>query len=809
MFLVLIAACFSFSCAEKKTGSDDNDSAETDDDDSVPTQGVGSYTVKLNMVPVLLGKNGEIKSHKIIDIAGNSFDVDGILLSEVIANLEPFADDADDFIYEFINYFDESTNSQKTSMPAFDDLSKAVFYEGEEEEGLCVGWSEAGFEQFSICQMGEGTIVTHPIDDAFDFKTLEWVNQRTGENPDHLGDIVLIKATVYLASGTTVSGSYLKTYVQQDGYGLKIFADMSAGIEDQGYDGALFSDIYTFEGDEVFVKGRITAHDNMIEFVPLSGYHLAVLSQNNSTATPLKITIDELIDAPYRYAGALVFLEDLIFTDIDPGDPATDWPEYGLKSKEIRVKHSSGSPKIGLPIYEGTGIPGSIKPEDGFDAIGAFNLDSQGYSIYPRKIEDINPVEEKLSGTVKVTIYGENKTAAVNLATLPACNVVLEHGSPQTLVVSIASVIRASGITRNPKLLEYKPVAYDGRKPFDTIIFTEAKSGVLYRNSSKGENKESGVNSFFWEGMNLSDIYYLNGVSDVFCYRDIAGPEEGDAEHGKGVTLMINGKKFVVNFENLTKTTYDGKEAVAIGELISDDIIQEFTMAGSFTLEQIKILYDYRFESFDGSQDVIVKYSDLENGYLVLADPPYTVFTDLGDQARIDDAYVVDMMRFMEVKDTGGESEIIYLRNLDTEPVDVGDGEMEEVVFFGTVLEAAGIDTSTDMYLYDFVLYSSDDFSQLWPFIHDHLNRMFFRPYANRGFTVDTGLGTYGGRVSTKAVNLIRMTDIPQSAPSIQVDVDGDILWGSDANSCEGCHLKNDSLNIPIDCFSCHGSPAR
>jgi len=803
LIIIMIMLILSFSCAEKKTG----DSGDDDDHDDSLTDGVGAYSVKLNMVPVLLGEHVRAEAYSVMDSSGNTFEVQGIAVADMILELAPFSDDAGKFTYEFVNYFDQSGSDSKGTFTDFDELSKTIFYEGEEELGLCVGRLETGYEDQTLCNMENGAIVTHPKEDAFDIKTLDWVNERTGEVPDHLGEIVTVRATVHVPSGAVVSGSYLKTFLQEKGAGVKIFADMSATEENDGYDGALFTEINTFEGDEIFVKGRISAHENMIEFIPVSGYHMAVLSRTNPTENPKEISIDDLIQSPFKYAGALVLLKELIFADVDPGDPATDWPEYGFKSKEIRVKHLSGSPKIGLPIYEGTGIPGSIKPEDGFDAVGAFNIDGETYNIYPRKIEDINPVTETLTGAIRVTLYGENKTIPVNLATLQSSEVVMEAGADPVVAVSLASVIRAAGITRDPKLLEYKPVAGDGRKPFETIIFDQGKSGILYIGASKTGTKESQINSHFWEGMELSDIYYLKGVSDIFCYREIKGPQEGDAEHGKGITLKINGKKYVINFADLPKTTYNQKEAILFSNLISDDVILEFTMDGSFTVDQIKELYHYSLESFDKSEQGMVDFSDLQNGYLVMADPPYCAFPDLGDSARVDDLYIIDMTRFIEVRESEGNSEIVYLRDLETESVDVGEGEHEEVVFYETILEAGGVDASNKMYLSDFVLVSSDNFSQPWPFIHDHLSRMFFRPWANQGFTTDPDLGAYGGRVSTKAVNLIKMINVPQEDPSVAVDIDGDVLWGSDANSCQGCHLKNDSLEIPIDCFSCHQAP--
>jgi hypothetical protein len=166
------------------------------------------------------------------------------------------------------------------------------------------------------------------------------------------------------------------------------------------------------------------------------------------------------------------------------------------------------------------------------------------------------------------------------------------------------------------------------------------------------------------------------------------------------------------------------------------------------------------------------------------------------------------MWRYIQVDDgSGGEPIVVYLQDCPTEDADIGGGEMAPVVFYRSVLDEAGIDTSQGMYLYDFPLVASDDFVSNWTYGHSHLVDMFVNPATNRGYTTDPDLSAYGGRVSSKAVYEIRMDDVAQAPPSIQVDVNGQALWGSDANSCEGCHFKEGSLNLPIDCFACHAAP--
>jgi len=805
-FIALFIAIFALivSCAPKKHGEGDDDTGGGDN--------VQSYSFYLNMVSTSL-KDFSPKKYTVYDADGKAIEVQGIAVYDVISSLKEFKNDANKFTYDFINYYEESLsdNLGKGGLPTLSELKKAIFYECKDVDDLCVGWTEYK-PKYHMTNMDSGYILTIPLDGAFELKSLEYLNEWDGDNPKHLGETIWVEGIVTVGTQVIVDGSYLKTFIQQGGYGAKIFADMNATQDNQGYDGQKMKDILTFEGDSLLVKGRVTVHEGIIEFVPESGYHVIKLSINNPVPSPVALTIDDLINANKRYLSVLVRLDDLEMVDVDPDNPATDWPNYGKKSKEITIRHTSGSPKINLRIYERTGIPGSTKPDTGFNLVGVpFVEVTKGalYGIYPRKIEDVNPTNEKLDGTITVYINGKDKSKQIDLANLQACSYKIDSGSEAGPVVSMASVIQASGITRDPKRLKYKHISYDDRKPFDTLTLDQMKSGILYQDTPQSEEEpDPMVSSHFWEGMNLSDIYYLRGVVKIEGFREIKPPQEGEAEHGKGVTLVINGKKYVVNFNDLPKTKYQGKDAIELKELIPDNVIELYTMDGSFTLEQIKVLYDYHLVSWDKTDETLVKWSDMKKGYLIMEDPPYTVFPNLGSDTRVDDLYWVEMWRYMQVdKGDGSDPIVVYLKDCETEPVDVGGGVIEDVVFYKTVLEEAGIDTSKNMYLYDFWLTASDDFTSIWTFKHNHLENMYFRPYANRGYTVDEDLAAYGGRVSTKAVYEISMHEVPQEPPSIPVIIDSHTIWGSDANTCEGCHFKNGQLQLPIDCYSCHTSP--
>ncbi|MDP8224302.1 MAG: hypothetical protein P9L99_13140 [Candidatus Lernaella stagnicola] len=814
LFLILslcFALAFVLGCAEKSSGNDDDD--DEGDDDTPPESGVGSYTIHLNMVATLIGESLEPTGREVYDAAGDTANVEAIALQDYLAALTPFAEDADGFDYLFLTEFED----EQVGPISYADLADAVFYEDTAAAALCLGFLSAGHETQSLCGLELGWIVTVPQTDAFDFVALSDLNTRTGETPDHLGETVAVQAIVHTGTNTVVSGTYVKAYLQQDGYGVKVFADAGATETNQGYDGQLVTDIETFIGDEVFVLGRVTVHDGMIELVPKSGYHLAVVSIGNDVAAPSTLTIDELAADRYRYAAALVRLNDVEIVDVNPDIPTTDWPMYGTKSKDISIRHTSGGAKMVLPVYENTGLPGSDKPAAGFDLAGAFEVSGSSNQVYPRRIEDINPSAERLAGQIKVSINGENKSAVLQLDDFPTGLQPIGDGGALVPVVSLAEIIRTAGLTRNPRVMTFKPVAYDDRQPFQTAIWEEMKSGMVYQGTrGSADQPDPMLNSYFWPQMGLSDIYYLNGVNRVAGFRTVEPPEEGEADYGEGMTLIINGTSFAVPFEGLTKTEYDGQEAIAVSQLISDGVIELFTMSGSFTTDQIKLLYDYRFVNQGGNEDVVVRFADLAGGYLLLGDDPRIVFPELGDSYTLDEVLTVDMMRYIQVEfGDGSDPVVVYLRDCDTESVENDAGETVEAVFYDTVAVAAGIeDTDFNKYLYDYWLVSADEFVSTWSYGHGHFDHLYIIPYENSGFTTDFGehsVGAYGGRASTKAVYEIQLAEVPREAPSIPVVsmLDGEtVIWGTDANTCEGCHWKSGELHLEeINCYSCHAEP--
>ena len=83
---------------------------------------------------------------------------------------------------------------------------------------------------------------------------------------------------------------------------------------------------------------------------------------------------------------------------------------------------------------------------------------------------------------------------------------------------------------------------------------------------------------------------------------------------------------------------------------------------------------------------------------------------------------------------------------------------------------------------------------------------------ANATFITDDNpeMPAYGGRYSVKSLLRIELRMIPQEPPSIFVDDGLGTGWLSDpesADTCNGCHVRKGTVNIPVDCAQCHTMP--
>jgi hypothetical protein len=130
---------------------------------------------------------------------------------------------------------------------------------------------------------------------------------------------------------------------------------------------------------------------------------------------------------------------------------------------------------------------------------------------------------------------------------------------------------------------------------------------------------------------------------------------------------------------------------------------------------------------------------------------------------------------------------------------------MEEVVFFDDVLDHIGV-LQQDKILYDYYLWASDDFGTYFPYGHHHLVDMYFNPLTNRGFVTSDKpqMPDYGGRYSTKSIVKMEFRPIPQAPPSLYVEGLGWLSNPESGATCNGCHVKKGSVQIPVNCSVCH-----
>jgi hypothetical protein len=282
------------------------------------------------------------------------------------------------------------------------------------------------------------------------------------------------------------------------------------------------------------------------------------------------------------------------------------------------------------------------------------------------------------------------------------------------------------------------------------------------------------------------------------------GPDEGGATHGEGINLIINGATYPVNFADLANP---GLTERPLADFIPDNIIIFYTMSGSFSYDQIRVLYDYRLVPYQGGDECFpVTWDEIgaeaDPPMVSLSDQaPFATATGLAGCGEIDDLFTIEMVRKVIVDD-GLEERVFYWEDLATVEIDG-----EEVVFLDTLLDEAGL-SQDEKIMNDYYLYASDGFGTYFPFGHHHLEDMYFRPLANRTFVTDEypAMRAYGGRYSVKALLRIELRPVPQEPPSIFAEGWGWLSDPEDPATCYGCHVRQE-LNIPVNCAQCHSMP--
>ncbi len=645
---------------------------------------------------------------------------------------------------------------------------------------------------------------------------ISYLKEMDGNTPAHEGEIVTIEGVATMGTGVMVSGRYMKFHIQQiqDGTGgAYVFADTQAqAAAAHQFQAAAFEDVEIYEGDRVRIRGEIGSHEGMIEFYPLSEGNLSVLSSGEVLPAPhVFSSVDDIYGTLYEHVGDLVRVNNVEVQ----GDPSAVWPQYGQNGRGIELKTPGDTNTLYLNMYPGSGIPGSNYRDGAFDIVGVLHREvaeggAASYTIYPRALYDLDPeAGAPLSGYELLVYKNGQQDQAVSVAVqdLPQCSYDRERGIEPGAepVVTLASFI-VPEVVGDPKNWTYKIVARDGRQPFETLEFNQMKSGLLYEGEYESEDV---LKSSFYEGMGLSDIYFLNDLAEIILYPVGEGPQHGEANYGEGITLIIDGTSYPVNFADLPNPDLTERP---LADFVPDNIVTYYTMSDSFSYDQIRVLYDYRLIPYGGGDacfPVTWHEIDVEVDAPAVSlsdEAPFATVTGITGCGQIDDLFTLEMVRKVIVDD-GAAEEVFYWEDLAAVTI-----EDEEVVFLDTLLDTAGFSEAVKVQN-DYLLYASDGFGTYFPYGHHHLEDMYFRPPANRTFVIDEDpdsppdMPGYGGRYSVKALLEIELRPVPQEAPSIFVDDGLATGWLSDPESgatCNGCHVKRGEVVLPVNCADCH-----
>jgi hypothetical protein len=646
---------------------------------------------------------------------------------------------------------------------------------------------------------------------------ISYMKEMDGNVPANEGETITIEGVATIGTGVMVSGRYMKFHLEDDTGGAYVFADTEAqtAMAAQQAGGSSFLGIEIYEGDKVRIRGEIGSHDGMIEFYPLSGGSISVRDSGESQPSPhIFASVEAIYESEYEHVGDLVRVNDVKIQ----GDASEAWPAYGEKGKDIELKAAGDTNTLYADIYPGSGVPGSNYPEGSFDIVGVLHREvgdggEASYKIYPRALYDIKPADGTPLSGYELLVYKngqKNQGVAVSVDDLPQSGYDrdTEEDPGAEPVVTLASFIVPEMVT-DPKNWTYKIVARDGRQPFETLDFNQMKSGLLFEDEYEEQDV---LNSYFYEGMGFSHIFFLSDLAEIILYPVGEGPQEGEATHGEGITLIINETSYPVNFEDLPSPELTERP---LADFVPDNIMSFYTMSDSFSYDQIRVLYDYQLIPYEGGDECFpVTWDEIDpetDAPMVDLSSGLPVVTGLAGCGEIDDLFTIEMVRKVIVDD--GVEEHVF-RSDDWEDLTV-EVEGEQVVFLDDLLNLAGL-SEADKAENDYLLYASDDFGTYFPYGHHHVEDMYFRPLENRTFVTDDNpeMPAYGGRYSVKALQKIILDEVLREAPSLFMDDALGTGWLSDPHSavtCNGCHVKRDQVvdGMEVNCYTagCHTIP--
>ena len=433
---------------------------------------------------------------------------------------------------------------------------------------------------------------------------ISYLKEMDGNQPEHEGETITIEGIATMGTGVMVSGRYMKFHIQDATGGAYVFVDTQAqAAAAQNYTASSFEGIEIYEGDLVRIKGEIGSHNGMIEFYPVSEGNLSVRGAGEPTPVPhVFSSVDDIYATLYEHVGDLVRVNGVEIQ----GDPSEAWPPYGERASgdtAVELKTSGDTNTLYADIYPGSGIPGSNYPEGSFDIVGVLHRevaegDEVSYTLYPRALYDINPEDGTPLSGHQLLVYKQGQKGqgvSVSVDDLPQSSYDrdTEEDPGAEPVVTLASFIVPEVVT-DPKNWVYKIVARDGRQPFEPLEFNQMKSGLLYEDEYEEQDV---LNSYFYEGMEFSHIFYLNDLAEIILYPVGEGPQEGEATHGEGITLIINETSYPVNFADLPNPELTERP---LADFVPDNIMSFYTMSDAFSYDQIRLLYDYRLIPYEG-----------------------------------------------------------------------------------------------------------------------------------------------------------------------------------------------------------------
>ena len=297
-----------------------------------------------------------------------------------------------------------------------------------------------------------------------------------------------------------------------------------------------------------------------------------------------------------------------------------------------------------------------------------------------------------------------------------------------------------------------------------------------------------------------------------------------------GINVRIEGRTYFLPFATLPRTTVtvEGaeQEAVPLLALVPPEVLEPLSFDGSFTDEQLRVLYDYRLRAAEEeAAPVVVSPEGLAADHL-LVEGWTTLLTDpaAGGQQVANLCHVEALRRFFVTR-PGGEGEedevtLLHLEDLPLETVLTREGEELPGLSFADLLAASGLlgeDEGPSAYDYRLIpadMLGQPDQAVRFPWGHGHLEQLRFVPSLLRTVSLDKeadlededgvasygGLQGHGGWGSVKVLLEVALLPTPDPAAT----VDGPDGPYTDPESCAGCHVRRGQVDIPVRCDQCH-----